>query len=217
VIIMELDTLLARCRQGDDLAWEALVRQYQGRVYAVAYHYMRDREEARDVAQEIFIKIYRGLGSMREGDRFLPWMLRLARNCCVDRLRRLKVRTPAFEVPVEEAPQIAAAEPSPEDSSLTGSRHGLLYRAIAKLGEKNREMILLREIQEPKLVEIAQMLGLPIGTPEDELPRARRPAGSATRRRAERGRTPPLRPPPGGLPELSRTGGTARGLCGATG
>jgi RNA polymerase sigma-70 factor (ECF subfamily) len=170
---MELDTLLARCRQGDDLAWEALVRRYQGRVYAIAYHYMRDREEARDAAQEIFIKLYRGLGSMREGDRFLPWMLRLARNCCVDRLRRLRVRTPPAEVPVEEAPQIAAAEASPEDSSLEGARRGLLYRAIARLGEKNREMILLREIQELKLEEIAEMLGLPIGTVKSRSHRAR--------------------------------------------
>ena len=68
---MQLDTLLARCRQGDDLAWEALVRRYQGRVYAVAYHFMRDREEARDAAQEVFIKIYRGLGSHARG-RSLP-------------------------------------------------------------------------------------------------------------------------------------------------
>ena len=173
VIAMELDTLLARCRQGDDLAWEALVRQYQGRVYAVAYHYMRDREEARDVAQEIFIKVYRGLSTMREGDRFLPWMLRLARNCCIDRLRRLKVRTPPAEVPVEEAPQLAATEPSPEDSSLEGARHGLLYRAIARLGEKNREMILLREIQELKLEEIAELLGLPLGTVKSRSHRAR--------------------------------------------
>ena len=170
---MDLDIILARCRQGDDLAWEALVRRYQGRVYAVAYHFMRDREEARDVAQEIFIKIYRGLHTMREGDRFLPWMLRLARNCCVDRLRRLKVRTPAAEVPVDEAPQIAALQPSPEDASITGARHGLLYRAIARLGEKNREMILLREIQELKLEEIADMLGLPLGTVKSRAHRAR--------------------------------------------
>ena len=170
---MDLDTLLSRCRQGDDLAWEALVRRYQGRVYAVAYHYMRDREEARDVAQEIFIKVYRGLGAMRDGERFLPWMLRLARNCCIDRLRRLKVRTPPAEVPVEEAPQIAASAPTPEDASLEEARHGLLYRAIAHLGAKNREMILLREIQELKLEEIAQMLGLPIGTVKSRSHRAR--------------------------------------------
>lgn len=178
---MELDTLLARCRQGDDLAWEALVRRYQGRVYAIAYHYMRDREEARDAAQEVFIKIYRGLGSMREGDRFLPWMLRLARNCCIDRLRRLKVRTPPAEVPVEEAPQIVAADPSPEDSSLEQARHGLLYRALAGLGEKSREMILLREIQELKLEEIAGMLQLPLGTVKSRSHRARLELAKAVR------------------------------------
>ena len=178
---MELETLLDRCRQGDDLAWEALVRRYQGRVYAVAYHYMRDREEARDVAQEIFVKVYRGLGKMREGDRFLPWLLRLARNCCIDRLRRLKVRTPAAEVPVEEAPQIVATGPTPEDASLEGARRGLLYRAIAGLGEKSREMILLREIQQLKLEEIAEMLGLPIGTVKSRSHRARLELAKAVR------------------------------------
>ena len=125
------------------------------------------------MAQEIFIKIYRGLGTMREGDRFLPWMLRLARNCCIDQMRRLRVRTPAAEVPVEEAPQIVTAEPTPEESSLTGARHGLLYRALGRLGEKNREMILLREIQELRLDEIASLLGLPIGTVKSRSHRAR--------------------------------------------
>ncbi len=171
--MLDLETLLARCRQGDDLAWEALVRRYQGRIFAVAFHYLRDREEARDAAQEIFIKVYRGLGSMRQGDKFLPWMLRLARNCCVDRLRRLKVRTPAAAVPVEETPPIVAAEPTPEESSLAGARHGLLYRALAKLGETNREMIVLREIQELKLEEVAELLALPIGTVKSRSHRAR--------------------------------------------
>ena len=178
---MELELLLERCRQGDDLAWEALVRRYQGRVFAVAFHYLREREEARDAAQEIFIKVYRGLDSMRDGDRFLPWMLRLARNCCVDRLRRLKVRTPAVAVPVEEAPQLPASGPSPEDSSLAGARHGLLHRAIAGLGDKNREMIILREIQELKLDEIAQLLGLPIGTVKSRSHRARLALAEAVR------------------------------------
>ena len=76
-------------------------------------------------------------------------------------------------MPVEEVPQIAASGASPEDSSITDARHGLLYRAIARLGDKNREMILLREIQELKLEEIADMLGLPIGTVKSRSHRAR--------------------------------------------
>ena len=74
---------------------------------------------------------------------------------------------------MEEAPPIVAAEPTPEESSLAGARHGLLYRALAKLGEKNREMIVLREIQELKLEEVAELLALPIGTVKSRSHRAR--------------------------------------------
>jgi len=55
--LLDVATLVQRCRHGDDLAWEALVRQYHGRIHAVAYHYLRDADEARDMTQEIFIRI----------------------------------------------------------------------------------------------------------------------------------------------------------------
>ena len=119
--MLETDTLLERCRQGDDLAWETLVRQHQGRVFGVALHFLRDREEARDAAQEIFLRVYTRLDSLADGQAFLPWLLRLARNCCIDRLRRREVRTPAFAVALEDAVQISSPEPSPEDNALSGS------------------------------------------------------------------------------------------------
>ena len=100
--MLDQDTLLERCRQGDDLAWEALVRQYQGRVFGIALHFLREREEARDAAQEIFLRVYTRLDGLVEGQAFLPWLLRLARNCCIDRLRRREVRTPAFAVALEK-------------------------------------------------------------------------------------------------------------------
>ena len=161
------------CRQGDDLAWEALVRRYQGRVLAVAMHYMRNTEDANDVAQEAFIKLYRSLDSLREGEAFLPWMLRLTRNCAIDRIRRLKVRTPEHAVPVEEGPEIVAQQPSPEDNSLTSWRSGLLYRALDRLSEQSREVIMLKDIQELQLKEIADMLALPVGTVKSRSHRAR--------------------------------------------
>jgi RNA polymerase sigma-70 factor (ECF subfamily) len=166
-------TLLARCRQGDDLAWEALVRRYQGRVYSVAYHYMRNVEEARDAAQEVFIRIYRRLDTFHGGETFLPWMLSLARNCCIDRLRKLKVRNPAGSVTLDDAPQIAADQPSAEDEAGARSAEKLLYRALDRLSDKNREIILLKEIQGLKLEEIAEMLSLPIGTVKSRSNRAR--------------------------------------------
>jgi len=171
--LLETDTLLERCRQGDDLAWETLVRQHQGRVFGVALHFLRDREEARDAAQEIFLRVYTRLDSLADGQAFLPWLLRLARNCCIDRLRRREVRTPAFAVALEDAVQISSPEPSPEDNALSGAREALLHRALGELSEKNREMILLRDTQELKLEEIAERLSLPLGTVKSRAHRAR--------------------------------------------
>ena len=169
---MDVGTLLERCRAGDDLAWEALIQAYQARVYAVARHYMRDSEEAKDVAQEIFIRVYQRLSSF-EGDRFLPWMLSLARNCCIDRIRRRKVRTPEVAVPIEDGIQIAADAPDAQMMAEENARRSLLYGALNRLSDINREMILLKEIQGLKLEEIAKMLSLPLGTVKSRSNRAR--------------------------------------------
>ena len=171
--MLETDTLLERCRQGDDLAWEALVRQVQGRVFGVALHFLRDREEARDAAQEIFLRVYTRLDSLADGQAFLPWLLRLARNCCIERLRRREVRTPAFAVALDDAHALSSPEPSPEEVALGGARRVLLHRALGELSEKNREMILLRDSQELKLEEIAERLSLPLGTVKSRAHRAR--------------------------------------------
>ena len=171
--MLDVATLLERCRSGDSLAWEALVRRYQARVYSVAVHYMRDREEARDVAQDIFIRIYQRLDSFRGDEKFVPWMLSLARNCCIDRLRRLKVRTPPSSVSLDEGVEVAAPGPTAEDSTHADDRQRLLYRALHRLSDKNREMILLKDIQGLKLEEIAALLLLPLGTVKSRSSRAR--------------------------------------------
>ena len=171
--MLDVATLLERCRSGDSLAWEALVRRYQARVYSVAVHYMRDREEARDVAQEIFIRIYQRLDSFRGDEKFVPWMLSLARNCCVDRLRRLKVRTPSISVSLDEGAEVAEPGPTAEESTHADDRQRLLYRALHRLSDKNREMILLKDIQGLKLEEIAALLVLPLGTVKSRSSRAR--------------------------------------------
>jgi RNA polymerase sigma-70 factor (ECF subfamily) len=179
--VLDVATLLERCRAGDDLAWEALVRKFQGRVYSVGYHYLRNAEEARDVAQEIFIRIYRRLDTF-EGERFVPWMLSLARNACIDRLRRKKARPPLSDLPLDEGPEIAASDRDPEELADAEARKRLLYRAMEGLSEKNREIILLKEIQGLKLEEISTMLGLPIGTVKSRSNRARLELAAKVRR-----------------------------------
>jgi len=171
--LLDVATLVQRCRHGDDLAWEALVRRYHGRVYAVAYHYLRERDEARDMAQEIFIRIYEQLPSFSSDDRFVPWMIRLARNATIDRLRRQKARPPRSDVEVEGALPLPATGPSPEEASLEGSRRRLLYRAMDGMNEKSREILLLKEIQGLKIEEISRMLAVPVGTIKSRASRAR--------------------------------------------
>jgi RNA polymerase sigma-70 factor (ECF subfamily) len=178
---LDLDLLLDRCRLGDELAWEALVRRYQGRVFAVALHYTRHREEARDTAQEVFVRLYRRLDTVRDSATFLPWLIRLTRNLAIDHLRRLRVRTPETEVAIDQAPEQAAAGPSPEDGSLADDRVGLLHRALARLGAASREIILLKDIQELTLAEIASMLELPLGTVKSRSHRARLELAEAVR------------------------------------
>jgi RNA polymerase sigma-70 factor (ECF subfamily) len=169
---MDLEILLQRCRSRDDLAWEALVRLYQGRVYGIAVHYVGSPEEARDVAQEIFVRVYRHLDRCADAEHFLPWLIRIARNACVDHLRRRKARPPASDVPAEDV-MLASDAPTPEDEWSAASRRQMVHTAIQTLGELSREMILLREIQGLSLDEIARTLDIPIGTVKSRCNRAR--------------------------------------------
>ncbi|MBN1426495.1 sigma-70 family RNA polymerase sigma factor [Candidatus Fermentibacteria bacterium] len=170
---MDLPELLQRCRTGDELAWETLVRAYQGRIYGIAYGYVGTTEEARDLAQEVFVRIYRKLHTCRDPERFLPWMVRITRGVCVDHLRRVKARPPAHDVPVDEDIHLAADGPDPEQSAMLNARKRLIYRALRMLSAINREIIVLKEMQGMPQEEIASMLRVPLGTVKSRANRAR--------------------------------------------
>jgi RNA polymerase sigma-70 factor (ECF subfamily) len=178
--VVDLDSLLVRCRQDDALAWEGLVRHFQPRIYAFALHYMRDDEEARDASQEIFIKMYRHLHEFRDGPSFLPWMLRLARNCCIDRIRSRKARPQELGTAFT-GPERASRDASPEETLLEDARRVLFYRALATLTATSREIVLLKDIEELRIAEISTRLGLPLGTVKSRSNRARSELAKAVR------------------------------------
>jgi RNA polymerase sigma-70 factor (ECF subfamily) len=168
---LDFDDLLRRCIKGDALAWEALVRRLQGRVYAVARFYLRDGEEARDIAQEALIRVYRSLNTFRMGTNFTAWVLRITRNCAIDRLRQLRASPSTEELPEDDLVADAAcilAQPAE-----VGESHQLLYRAMELMTPAHREMILLKDIQGLEQKEIAEMLSLPLGTVKTRASRAR--------------------------------------------
>jgi len=171
--VADLQAILERCRLGDDLAWEALVRRYQSRVHAVALHCMRDATEARDMAQEVFIRVYQRMATLQGHETFLPWLLRVARNVCIDQLRRRKVRPPAVDVSVEDGPELVDPAADPHQQWAAEDRKRLVHRALEKMNDQEREILLLKEIQGLDLKEVAEMLDIPLGTVKSRSHRAR--------------------------------------------
>ena len=170
---MEPGVLLQRVGAGDELAWEAFVRQHQGRIFGLAYHYLGHAEDARDVAQETFVQIYRNRHHLPEESGLLPWMLRIARNQCMDLFRRRKARPPAWDIPVEDMTDLHAPQEDPGQPLLDLARRAMLHRALRELTDLNREMILLKDIQGLTLEDIAGLLGIPLGTAKSRSNRAR--------------------------------------------
>jgi RNA polymerase sigma-70 factor (ECF subfamily) len=170
---MDLGTLLKRCCSGDELAWEALVRQFQARIYGIAYHYVGNAEDALDLAQETFVRIYQNLTVCPDTERFLPWIIRITRNVCIDHLRRKSARPPMQDVAVEDLPSLRASGGDPLQAYAEDSRKRLVHKALQGMTELNREIILLRDIQGLALEEIASQLQVPIGTVKSRSNRAR--------------------------------------------
>jgi RNA polymerase sigma-70 factor (ECF subfamily) len=170
---MELPTLLDRCRQGDDLAWEAFVRQFERRVYSIASGYAASPDEARDLTQDIFVRLFETRGRWAEGEVFVPWMVRVARNLCLDQLRRKKARPPAEDIQADEMWDLASPDADPEAALEATGRRQLVWRALRSLGHLSREVIQLKEIQGLSLEEVAAVLRVPIGTVKSRSNRAR--------------------------------------------
>jgi len=169
----ELKALLDRCRQGDTLAWEAFVRQFQRRIYSIACGYAANAEDARDFAQDIFVRLYETRGRWAPADGFTAWMVRVARNVCLDELRRRKARPPAHDVQADEMLDLADGGPTPEVALGVARDRQIVWRALSLMGRLSREIILLKEIQGLTFEEIAAMLHAPVGTIKSRSSRAR--------------------------------------------
>ena len=167
----ELQQMIEDCQAGDARAWERLVREYQARVFAVAVYYLKDREEATDVTQEVFIKVYNRLESFRnEQDSFLPWLLSIARNACIDRFRKQKLEQRLGD---ELSQQGDLSAPGPEQFLQEEQHRALIYAALDEFSQRNRDVVLLKDIQGLKISEVAEILNMSEGTVKSRSNRAR--------------------------------------------
>jgi RNA polymerase sigma-70 factor (ECF subfamily) len=170
---LDLASLIARCRAGDELAWEGFVRRFQGRVFGLACTYVTDREGAADLAQEIFIRLFETRARWPRHGEFMPWMFQVARNLAIDFLRRRKVRRPAVRVLVDDVPELADPGEGPEARAIGKSRRERLRAALGRVSALSREILLLRDVQGLSVQEAAAVLGVPAGTVKSRSNRAR--------------------------------------------
>jgi RNA polymerase sigma-70 factor (ECF subfamily) len=169
----DVSTLIDGCRAGDALAWEAFVRRLQGRLFALAYSYAGDREDARDLAQEIFVRLYEARSQWPEGDEFLPWLFRVARNRSVDFLRRRGVRRPGSIAGEAELADLPDPSPGADVRAIDADRRGILHAALRGLSAISREIVVLRDVHGLPVQQVAAILGVPLGTVKSRASRAR--------------------------------------------
>lgn len=169
------DRLVAACLDGDQEAWDAIVRRYRQRVFNVAYTFVGRHEEAEDLTQEIFLKVFRALGTFDRRANFRTWLVSVARNLCIDHYRRVRKERETFDRGVDVAElALAAAGPDPMARLQRVDRRELLRQAMREVPPVLREAVLLRDMQELAYDEIARRLALPVGTVKSRISRGRR-------------------------------------------
>lgn len=163
--------LITRAAGGDAAAFQALVERHRSMVYRVAYQFAANHYDAEDIAQEVFIKVYRSLDRFRQDAQLTSWLYRIVMNACIDHRRR---QVPAGSAPFgEEAEQrlMNAVEetPGPEDRAYAGELGDVLESEINRLPPGQRIVFVMRHHQGLKLGEIARALGLAEGTVKRQL------------------------------------------------
>ena len=162
------ENLLQSALAGDGGSFGELVTRWERKIYGFIYRYVGDREEARDLTQETFVKAYKNLGRLSDHRRFSSWLYKIALNECRMRFRRRRWDTVPLPESVE-APLTKADDPTPEQALASKEKVQLLREALLKLPEEQKTVILMKEYQGLKFREIAQILDLPLSTAKSRM------------------------------------------------
>jgi RNA polymerase sigma-70 factor (ECF subfamily) len=170
-----LAALVARAQQGDRAAFEDIMVLSQQRVTATAWRLLGDREDARDAAQEVFLKAYRHLGTFKAEGDLRGWLYRITVNVCHDlRRRRRGPHLVSLEAEAERAALPASAGAGDAEAEvLRDQRRALIGRALARLPEKERTALVLRDLEGLDTEDVARILGSSAVTVRSQVSRAR--------------------------------------------
>lgn len=190
--------LVGQVMDGDVAAFNQLISRWDRAVYNFVYRVVGHEEDAKDLVQETVIRVYNGLGRLNDPNKFPSWLFRIAHNVCLDRLRSGKYRplvsTDALpeggvERLIDDRIDLLRQRVNPEDAVYRKELSAILARALQSLSEEQRTAVVMREYNGYSSREIAEILGVPVGTVRSRIFHGLRNLGRVLRRlRAEEGR-----------------------------
>lgn len=172
------EELVASILEGQRLLYEKLVGRYQGRLVNYLYRMLRNEEDAHDLAQEVFLKIYEALDRFDPRYRFSTWLFRVAQNAAIDKIRKRRLRVVSIHRPADDQSEggdweLPGDEPTPYQSTRNIERGAAIREAIDRLPQEYRDLITLRHYGELSYDEIAKLKEMPLGTVKNKLFRGR--------------------------------------------
>ena len=169
-----IDEVIQRCLSGDQAAWESIVRQHWRKVFNIAYKFVGKHDEAEDLTQDVFLKIFKSLNTFDRRANFQTWLISVSRNLCIDHYRSVRKERETINRDVDPndlSPQSSTR--SPQAELELRDRVTLLRQALDALAPTLRTAVMLRDIQELTYQEIADKLHLPEGTVKSRINRGR--------------------------------------------
>jgi len=168
------DSLIEQCLAGDQVAWEQIVRQNWRKVFNVAYKFVGKHDEAEDLTQDIFLKIFKALRTFDRRANFQTWIISISRNLCIDHYRSVRKERQTIARDVDSSDlQPATPERGPYAQAEHQDLRAQLRQALETLPMTLRTAVVLRDLQELSYQEIADRLGLPEGTVKSRINRGR--------------------------------------------
>ncbi|MFQ6040069.1 MAG: RNA polymerase sigma factor [Candidatus Poribacteria bacterium] len=165
--------LIQRCQQGDRDAYEQLFLRYKDAVYNVAYGMLSNTEDAQDMTQEVFLRVFEKISQFRFKSSFSTWLYRIAVNICLDERRKRQKRHANAAELTERYKRMRPSVNTPEDELLKKERQSQLQQAFANLKEAHRTILVLREMEGLSYDELAKVLKCSTGRVKSRLHEAR--------------------------------------------
>ena len=184
----DVDVLIERCLKGDQVAWDQIVRMHWRKVFNLAYKFVGRHDEAEDLTQDIFLKIFKALHTFDRRANFQTWLISISRNLCIDHYRSVRKERETMARDVDSADLMPVSrERGPHAELEQLDLRQLIRQALAELPPALKEAVVLRDLQEFSYQEIADKLGLPEGTVKSRINRGRLELARQLRRLQSRG------------------------------